>query len=189
MHSHLLQMDTFGKVDPYALIKFQDFEYRTQTVKGSYTPEWNETFHWDFRSLDKGCRTDFVVQVYDWDAGSKDDEVGSFTIPASRMCEIVRAKLGWEGQETFTLYQEGKGVVGHDKQLSEVTVKCRVIEAPEAFPSLEIDEDSKGARTIQVTMISAQHLPKVRKHYLLNRIESVHVQTIPLERIESVHVL
>jgi hypothetical protein len=154
-------MDTFGSVDPYALLHLEGVQYRTQTVKSSYSPEWNETFTCDIMDIDKGCISDFVVQVNDWDATSKDDEVGSFTIPASRMSEILRAKIGWEGQETFTLYREGKGVVGQDKELSEVTVKVRVVEAPKAFATLEVDPEAKGPRRVEVMVVSARHLPKV----------------------------
>jgi hypothetical protein len=158
-------MDTFGSVDPYAIISFQECEYRTKTIKGSYTPEWNEAFHWDIRSAEKGCRTDFVVQINDWDAGSKDDEVGKFTIPALRMSQIVQARLGWEGVETFKLYQDGRGVVGHDKELSEVTVKMSVVEIPRAFGTLDIDPEAHGGRIVNVTLISANHLPKVLMMY------------------------
>ncbi len=157
----VFQMDTFGSVDPYAIAFLEGIEHRTQTVKGSYTPEWNQNFHWNIMDIEAGCRSDFVVQVNDWDATSKDDEVGSFNIPCSRMSEIMRAKIGWEGQETFTLYREGKGVIGQDRELSEVTIKVRVLEIPKAFLSLEIDDKSKGARRLQVTVVSAKHLPKV----------------------------
>jgi Ca2+-dependent lipid-binding protein len=155
-------MDTLGTVDPYALVFFEGSEYRTKTVKGSYTPVWDETFYWNIVDVEKGCKSDFVVQVNDWDATSKDDEVGSFTIPASRMAEIVRAKIGWEGQETFTLHLDGKSVIGQDRELSEVTVKVRVAKVPKAFPTLELDGEAKGARRLDVTLISAKHLPKVR---------------------------
>jgi hypothetical protein len=167
-------MDTFGSVDPYALIFFESLEYRTQTVKGSYTPEWNETFTFLFNDPSKAVRSDFCVRVNDWDATSKDDEVGSFTIPASRMSEIVRAKIGWEGQETFTLYREGKGVVGQDKELSEITVKVSIIEVPKAFAALEADADGCGQRRLQVTLVSAKHLPKVMLYFVC--VQLLHLQ-------------
>jgi Ca2+-dependent lipid-binding protein len=155
-------MDTFGKVDPYVILFLEGIERRTKTIKSSYNPEWNETLSWSLLEVDKGCRSDFVIQINDWDATNKDDEVGSVTIPASRMSEIVRARLGWEGEETFKLYQDGKEVVGHDKQPSEVTVKVSVLEIPKAFRTLEMDEESKGPRQINVTVVSAKHLPKVK---------------------------
>jgi hypothetical protein len=170
-------MDTFGSVDAYARVAVEGSEYRTQTIKNSYSPEWNETFAWNFGDIQKGCRSDFVVQVNDWDATSKDDEVGSFTIPASRMSEILRAKIGWEGQETFTLYREGKGVVGQDKELSEVTIKVCIVEVPKAFATLEVDEGAKGSRRLLVTIESAKHLPKVQLFsycaYLLDLLGTV----------------
>jgi Ca2+-dependent lipid-binding protein len=155
-------MDMLGSVDPYALVAFQGNEYRTKTVKASYTPEWNEVFQWDVAAVEKGCRTDFIVQLNDWDAASKDDEVGSFTIPASRMSEIVRARIGWFGTDNFPLYLDGKLVIGHDREPSEVTVRVRVEEVPKAFAVLEVDPEAKGQRMIQVTVMRADHLPKVR---------------------------
>jgi hypothetical protein len=79
------------------------------------------------------------------------------------MSEIVQARLGWEGEETFKLYQDGRGVVGHDKLPSEVTVKISVLEIPKAFEALEVDEAAKGPRKLLVTVVSAKHLPKVRE--------------------------
>jgi Ca2+-dependent lipid-binding protein len=156
------QMDTFGSVDPYAIVFLEGTEHRTKTIKGSYTPSWNETFSWNLMEVEKGCRSGFVVQINDWDAASKDDEVGNFSIPASRMSEVVRARIGWEGEETFPLsVDDCKAVVGHDKQRSEVTVKISVIEIPNAFGALEIDQESQGPRQINVTVVSAKHLPKV----------------------------
>jgi Ca2+-dependent lipid-binding protein len=161
-------MDTFGSVDPYALLLFEGFEYRSKTVKGSYKPEWNETFEFVCTDCSQTVKTNFVVQINDWDATNKDDEVGSFTIPASRMSEIVRARLGWEGEDTFKLQQEGKGVVGHDKEPSEVTLKMSVVEVPKAFGMLEMEEGAKGPRRINVTVVSAKHLPKVMIKFQFN---------------------
>jgi Ca2+-dependent lipid-binding protein len=155
-------MDTFGSVDPYALLLFEGLEYRSKTIKGSYTPEWNETFAFVCTDCSQAVKTDFVVQINDWDATNKDDEVGKFCIPASRMSELLRGRIGWEGVDTFKLQQEGKGVVGHDKESSEVTVKMSVVEVPKAFGTLEVQEGAKGPRRINVTIVSAKHLPKVR---------------------------
>jgi hypothetical protein len=160
-------MDTFGSVDPYALLLFEGFEYRSKTIKGTYTPEWNETFAFVSQDCLQAAKSDFVVQINDWDATNKDDEVGTFTIPASRMCEIMRARLGWEGEDTFNLCREGKSIAGHDKELSEVTVKMSVVEVPRAFGTLEAEEGAKGPRRINVTVVSAAHLPKVVTCFLV----------------------
>jgi Ca2+-dependent lipid-binding protein len=154
-------MDMFGTVDPYAILLFEQLEHRTETLKSTYTPEWNQTFTFVFSDCSKPVRTDLALRVKDWDATSKDDEVGSFTIPASRMSEIVRAAIGSDATDTFNLYLDGKVVVGHDKEPSEVTVRVRVTEVPKAFAALEMEEGAKGARRLDVTLLSAKHLPKV----------------------------
>jgi hypothetical protein len=160
-YSLFVQMDLFGSVDPYAIMFIEGSEYRSQTVKSSYTPEWNETFACDIMDITRGCRYDFIVQINDWDATNKDDEVGTFTVPAWRMTEIIRAKVGSEGEETFQLTLDGKAVVGHDKLPSEVTVKIHVEDLPLAFETLVVDPDAKGPRRIDVTVLSARHLPKI----------------------------
>jgi hypothetical protein len=167
---HLPKMDTFGSIDPYAIVSFEGMELRTKTVKNTYEPEWNETFEWYVGDVHKGCSKDLTVTIMDWDAGSKDDEVGSFTIPAARMCEIVRAKIGQTLEDTFTLFQGGKGVAGHDKQTSEVSMKISIVEVPDAFALLDIDEQATGQRRLQVNLVSANHLPKVMRHSFLSTL-------------------
>jgi Ca2+-dependent lipid-binding protein len=154
-------MDTFGSIDAYAMIALEGLDFRSTTIKGSYNPKWNETFTLNIAAVENGCSSELAVTVYDWDMLSKSDEVGGFTIPASRMSELVRAKAGWEGQETFTLYNEGKMVVGQDKQASQVTLRVRVEDVPKAFATLELDEKAMGQRRLEVTLLSANHLPKV----------------------------
>jgi hypothetical protein len=154
-------MDLFGSVDPYAILHINGSEYRTQKKDKTYTPEWDETFICDIMEVSRGCRYDLTVQINDWDATNKDDVVGTFTVPAWRMAEIIRAKIGSSCEESFTLTQDGKGIIGHDKQPSEVTVKICVLELPLAFETLVVDPEAKGPRRIDVTVLSARHLPKI----------------------------
>ena len=74
----------------------------------------------------------------------------------------MRAAIGSDATDTFNLYLGGKVGVGHDKEPSEVTVRVRVTEVPKAFATLEMEEGAKGARRLQVTVVSAKQLPKVR---------------------------
>jgi hypothetical protein len=157
----LAQMGTFGSIDPYVALALEGVEYRSNTVKGSYTPEWNETFAWDIVDVTRGCSSDLAVSVYDFDPIAMSDTAGSFTVPAPRMSELVRAKVGWQGEDTLTLYNGGKAVVGHDKQLSQVTLRLQIVELPKAFPTLEVDAEARGPRQVVVTVVSANHLPKV----------------------------
>jgi Ca2+-dependent lipid-binding protein len=158
---HLPKMDTMGTIDPYCVLVFQETEMRTPTIKDTYTPEWNESFIFEVHHVEKACDSDFRLTVMDWDATSKDEEVGSFTIPGPRMSEILRAKIGWEGTDTFVVYHEGKPVIGNDKEMSEVTIKVRMAEVPKAFASLVADEQAHGQRRLKLTLVSANHLPKM----------------------------
>ena len=163
----------FGTVDPYAVVLHEGTEHRTKTIKNSFMPEWNKSFIFNVADVTKGAKSDLVVKIVDWgDATGKREEIGACTIPASRMSEVVRAKVGWEGQDTLSLYNRGKAVKGHDKQPSQVTVRVRVQELPnvqempKAFDTLEVDDEAQGPRQMIVTVVSANHLPKVRMVYV-----------------------
>lgn len=69
---------------------------------------------------EQGTNSGATVTVFDWDAASKDDEIGGFAISAARMSDLFRAKLGSEGRQVFSVRADGKVVIGHDKRKCEV---------------------------------------------------------------------
>merc|ERR1712180_123640 len=73
----LVNKDKIGKSDPYVVIKFQDQEFRSPTVKNSLSPKWN--FLSSFKvSADETDSIQF--DVYDEDVLRTDDPQGSFSI-------------------------------------------------------------------------------------------------------------
>lgn len=159
---HLPSMDgIMGKCDPYCVVSFEGQDYRTETKKNCYEAEYDEVFNLDIPSSAKGTRSSMKVTVWDWDATSKDDEVGFFTLSAERMSEIFRGALGASGQETFAVLADGKPVVGHDKQPCEITLRVRVCAVPRLFGTIRLDPEAKGPRRIQLTVVGANNLPKM----------------------------
>ena len=159
---HLPSMDgMMGKCDGYAVLSFEECEYKTNIIKNSYTAEWDEMFSLDVDEIEKELKSDISVTVWDWDRASAHDRIGSIRIPASRVCELFRCPLGSQAQHTFTLYEDGKPVVGHDKQKCEVTLKMSLGEMPIPFSSVAAMEDVSGARRLEVTIFSVNDLPKM----------------------------
>lgn len=159
---HLPSMDgIMGKCDGYAVLSFDECEYKTQVIKNSYTAEWDEVFSLDVDEIEKEMKSDISVTVWDWDRATSHDRVGSIRIPASRVLELFRCPLGSQAQHTFTLTEDGKPVVGHDKQSCEVTIKMSLGEIPIPFPSVVPMEDVSGARRLEVTIFSVNDLPKM----------------------------
>lgn len=159
---HLPAMDgMFGKCDGYAVLSFDGCDYKTKTIKNSYTAEWDELFSLDCDKVDMGTKSNVVVTVWDWDATSGDDRIGSFQIPSTRLCELFRGAVGSTAEHTFTLMEDNKPVVGHDKHKCEVTLKLKVSEVPIAFPTISPRADVKGPRRLQLTIFSVSDLPKM----------------------------
>lgn len=116
--SHLPRMDgLLGKCDPYVVVSYEGQDYRTDVVKNCYDAEFGDTFHLDVASAKKGTKSAVKVTVFDWDAASKDDEVGGFRISAERMSKIFRGELDADDEETFMVLDKGQPVVGQDKQV------------------------------------------------------------------------
>jgi len=72
----LVNKDMVGKSDPYVIVKFQDQEFRSPTVKNSLSPKWNFLSSFKVASSETD---DIQIDVYDDDYG-KDDSLGSLFI-------------------------------------------------------------------------------------------------------------
>merc|ERR1712115_204078 len=73
----LINKDKIGKSDPYVVVKFQDQEFRSPTVKNSLSPKWNFISSFKVSSEE----TDNIMfDVYDDDVLKADEPQGSFSI-------------------------------------------------------------------------------------------------------------
>lgn len=71
--------DSNGFSDPYAIVYFEDKEYRTETKYETLSPVWKQTF--TIRT--RGYGHVIHVGVYDWDRTKSDDFLGMVSVPLS----------------------------------------------------------------------------------------------------------
>ncbi|KAJ8470484.1 hypothetical protein OPV22_024827 [Ensete ventricosum] len=74
----LVDVDFFGKMDPYAVLMYRSQEQKSSTASGAGSnPEWNETFVFNVSD----SVSELIVKLMDSDTFSKDDLVGEAKIP------------------------------------------------------------------------------------------------------------
>lgn len=132
-----------------------------ETRKNTYDASYEETFSLDVEDAAVGVRSDLAVTVWDWDATSQDDLVGSVKISSARVSEMLRGSLGVNGQHTFNVISKGIPVVGHNKDMCTLTLYAKVCEVPLAFSSILPEGEASGPRRLEVTLSSVKHLPKM----------------------------
>lgn len=85
----LKDMDFFGKMDPYAIIKCGNQSVRTKThTDGGRNPVWAQTF--DFNIINENT---VEVSVYDEDTMSRDDLIGIATVSLAKVREHGSDKM------------------------------------------------------------------------------------------------
>lgn len=86
----LKAMDTSGLSDPYCVIYIADDEgqkinsageFRTQTVYGTLSPFWNAFFAVGMNSTLRVDDYTLVIEVWDRDKWTSDDQIGSVSVP------------------------------------------------------------------------------------------------------------
>lgn len=93
-------VETFGKMDPYTIIKVQGVDFRTKTMDDAgKNPVWNQSF--DLRIYDSNQTVNLEV----WDAGSISDEiVGS---AEAKLSQLLAA-----AEQSIEIFHKGKSA-GH----------------------------------------------------------------------------
>jgi len=71
---NLVAADRNGKSDPYALVRVGFKAQKTEIIKKTLDPNWNDSFEFFF--TEDSSRT-LDIQVMDWDRGSADDFLGA----------------------------------------------------------------------------------------------------------------
>merc|ERR1712002_394953 len=75
--TNLVNKDMVGKSDPYVVVKFQDQEFRSPTVRNNLSPKWNFLSSFKVSSDETDC---IHFDVYDDDVFKADEPQGSFSI-------------------------------------------------------------------------------------------------------------
>merc|ERR1711962_1948994 len=126
----LVNKDMVGKSDPYVIVKFQDQEFRSPTVKNSLSPKWN--FLSSFK-VSSGETDKIRIDVYDDDYG-KDDSLGSLFI------SVADALSEKSSPKWFDLKDCKTGKVSLSFEFTEETEKE---EQNNTFTSDKKDDSSK----------------------------------------------
>lgn len=83
--------DRSGTSDPYAVVLLNGNKvYKTEKVKKTLNPVWNESFATDITSR---TAADFVIEVYDWDMASDDDFLGKVKIDLAQLEPLKKVNL------------------------------------------------------------------------------------------------
>merc|ERR1711962_583927 len=127
----LVNKDMVGKSDPYVIVKLQDQEFRSPTVKNNLSPKWNFLSSFNVSS-DETEHIQF--HVYDDDALRADDPLGSFSI------SVADALNEASNPRWFDLKDSKTGKVSVSFEFREETEKE---EQDNSYPSDKKDDSSK----------------------------------------------
>merc|ERR1712002_732413 len=142
----LINKDKIGKSDPYVIVKFQDQEFRSSTVKNSLSPKWN--FISSFKVSSEETEN-IKFDVYDDDFG-KDELQGSFSIsladafdeaPDTKWFDLKECKTG-KIAISFEFNDEVESDIDDDKK-AEIMAEGGKEENMEALTEAEAKAEEK----------------------------------------------
>ena len=155
---HLPKMDTFGSIDPYCDVEFLGTVYKTSVKKNTYTPTWDEVLTFDVEDVtaDPGP---LRITVMDWDRVGESEKVGMVVIPAVKMQEVVRGRIGWKEERVRQVRDGSKPVVGQDKQVAVVGVRLRLFGTEDESIKVDFENEALGSRRLEVSIMEVLHAP------------------------------
>jgi hypothetical protein len=112
------------------------------------------------------------LHIKDWDKFGNEN-IGRVVLPAELMQRIATAKLGFEAEHTFAVMplqnkgglltgkRASPGVTGHDGEPCVMTIRVLVAEAADLRePPVGVGAGASEPRRLELTVVSARHLPK-----------------------------
>ena len=84
-------MDTFGKSDPYVVIKYLGTEHKTEVVKKTLNPSWEHELEMNITKDDQFIE----FNLFDWDMTSKNDPMGDIRMDVSKLLTESRSGPQW----------------------------------------------------------------------------------------------
>lgn len=103
----------------------------------------------------------FRASVLDWDMIGKNDEIGGLVVSDEVMTRLMQSAIGWEGEGSYYVNKDNHVVEGHDGEGCCIKFRAKVMDGRKGlFPPLHPPYVDK-ARRVEVTIVSARHLPKM----------------------------
>ncbi len=133
--------DTLGSCDPYVIAILGKQERKTTEKYKQYSASWaDETLRFYVTDVKTKPAGDLLLRVMDWDRMSEHDTVGEVVVKAEAVGRVLRSKVGWEGEASYTVMKEGtmKEVVGRDEKACTVTVRLRVMAETQLKPPEDV---------------------------------------------------
>eukprot|EP00010_Vexillifera_abyssalis_P009306 CAMPEP_0201545770 /NCGR_PEP_ID=MMETSP0173_2-20130828/2197_1 /ASSEMBLY_ACC=CAM_ASM_000268 /TAXON_ID=218659 /ORGANISM="Vexillifera sp., Strain DIVA3 564/2" /LENGTH=645 /DNA_ID=CAMNT_0047954261 /DNA_START=29 /DNA_END=1966 /DNA_ORIENTATION=- len=140
--------DSGGTSDPYAIVKIEKKQYKTETISKNCNPEWNEQWTW----ILPNASTQVWVEVWDWDRIGKDNFLGKLKIPIT--------ELSFEEHVAFHTLQ-GSSAEGGTIQLGLRVGGLNSGALPEVDPIMDfylkyVKRDASGAMVVQRSALPQQ---------------------------------
>ena len=88
----LIKADLIGKSDPYAVIKYGQQHFKTETVKNSLEPKWDYELE---MNVPESHYTEVSFQVFDADKMGKDKSLGSVNVNIAELAAIADTEGRW----------------------------------------------------------------------------------------------
>lgn len=126
---HLPKTDMIGKCDAFCELEWLGQKFRTQVVKNSFTPTWQETFTFPLSQLDKHSGVpDLKLVLKDWDRIADADVVGYCTISCNTLATALDPISSDSLNLTLPVTTDGGkavlGAVSKEPCVLHVTVDC-----------------------------------------------------------------
>ncbi|KAL6077133.1 Rho guanine nucleotide exchange factor (GEF) 17, variant 2 [Balamuthia mandrillaris] len=90
--NHLVAQDRNGYSDPYAKVKFKEYQLHSKVVKKSLDPEWNESFTFPF-DLSEDVDSTLFVELWDEDVWRSHDFLGCCQVSLTSLVEAYKQTL------------------------------------------------------------------------------------------------
>merc|ERR1711872_1042125 len=130
--------DTFGKSDPYAIVKYRNKEFRSKTINNTLEPEWNFESEFNIIEIDE---SPIDIEIYDDDYG-KDNLEGTYSLTLDEAINDLVVEGKWfslENCKAGKIYLSAS-YIPNDEESQEETITPKSDEHKDTLPS-EKDKD------------------------------------------------
>merc|ERR1711915_439289 len=137
----LVNKDTFGKSDPYVIVKYRNKEFRSKTINNTLEPEWNFESEFNIIEIDE---SPIDIEIYDDDYG-KDNLEGTYSLTLDEAINDLVIEGKWfslENCKAGKIYLSAL-YLPNDEESQEETKTPKSDEEKDTLPS-EKDKDANS---------------------------------------------